>query len=165
MDNEQNKIPFIITFLRRFGGTFSATIITVTITGMLLARYNVNVGGAFNLFSLGGNGIAYKTILQLAASSALLAFFSVVLFGEWFFPTLRFAWRIFLYLLIVLIIASLFVIIFKWFSIDDIMAWLSFVFLTIACFAASFGLTMLKIKHERKKYGRLLAEYKARRSR
>ena len=162
MDNEQNKTPFLITLLHRFGGAFSATIITLTITGMLLARYDINIGETFNLFSLGGNGLAYGTILQFAVFSALMAFFSVLVFGEWFLPKLRFVRRIFIYLLIVLATASLFVIMFKWFPIDDTLAWLSFVLLTIAGFAASFSLTMLKVKQERKKYGKLLAEYKAR---
>jgi Na+/H+-dicarboxylate symporter len=54
------------------------------------------------------------------------------------------------------------VILFKWFPLGDIFAWLTFAALTIICFAISFGLTMLKIKRERETYGKLLADFKER---
>jgi magnesium-transporting ATPase (P-type) len=162
MDNEQNGTSFFIALLRRFGGAFSVTILVITITGILLARCDVNVRDTINLFASGGNGLAYEAILQLAAFSALIAFFSVLLFDEWFLPKLRFLRRAFVFMLLVIVTASIFVIIFKWFPTDDILAWLSFILLTVACFAVSFGLTMLKAKREGKKYGKLLAEYKAR---
>ena len=66
-----------------------------------------------------------------------------------------------LLLLATLLTFSVFAIVFKWFAIDDIGAWLGFVLSTIICFSISLVLTLLKFKMERKKYDRLLTNYKA----
>jgi magnesium-transporting ATPase (P-type) len=161
MDHEQNETPFLTQLFRRFCASFCAAIITITITGMILSSSDNPINVTSTLFSF-GFGLMYGTILQLAAFSIIIAFFSVLLFEERFFSKLRFAVRTSIFMIVVLGTASLFVIVFKWFPLDDIFAWLTFASLTIICFAISFGLTMLKLKREREKYGKLLADFKAR---
>jgi magnesium-transporting ATPase (P-type) len=159
MDNEQYKKTFIAMLLHRFCSIFSVTIITISITGIIIARYDMqNAGGLFSLES----AMMYGTVLQLAAFSAIAAFFSIILFEEQYFPKLRFFARIFFFMIATLVSASFFVIFFQWFPLNDIIGWLTFAALTIAGFAVSFGLTTLKIKRERKRYGELLADFKAR---
>jgi magnesium-transporting ATPase (P-type) len=162
MDHEVKRSPFITLLLQRFCINFSVIMMTITVAGMLISRFGVNNQNTDSLFSFDGNGLSYGTILQFAAFSAIVALFSVLLFDERFSSKLRFISRIFFFMLVIMITASFFVIVFNWFPLDDVFAWLSFAALTIICFAISFGLTMLKIKRERETYGKLLADFKAR---
>jgi hypothetical protein len=161
MDHEQIETPFLTQLFRRFCASFCAAIIVITITGMILSGSDNRINDASTLFSL-GFGLTYGTILQLAVFSLIIALFSVLLFEERFFSKLRFVTRTFSFMIVVLGTASLFVILFKWFPLGDIVACLTFASLTIICFAISFGLTMLKIKRERETYGKLLVDFKAR---
>jgi hypothetical protein len=55
--------------------------------------------------------------------------------------------------------------VFAWIVVDDIRGWIGLVLSTVICFSISIGLTLLKFKLERKKYDKLLANYKARKNR
>jgi magnesium-transporting ATPase (P-type) len=162
--DEEKKIPSLITeLLRRFGIIFLLTILAVSFAGMLVGRYDSEAGKESALFALSG-GLTYNVIFQIAGFSLIMAIFSVLLFSEHFQIKIRFFLRGLLLLLVTLITTSIFAVIFKWFSPYNIQSLLGFVLCTVMCFVISFFLTFLKLKLERKKYDKLLAEYKIRRS-
>jgi len=161
MIEKQSITAFFIGLVRGFGVIFSASIIAISIAGMLLGLYGQDMRGTSSLFMF-NNGLQYSTIMQLAGFSLVMAFFSVLLFSEHIQIKIRFLLRGFLLLLVTLITASIFAVVFNWFPQNNIKSWIGFALCTIFCFAVSFVLTLLKLKLEGKKYAKLLAGYKAR---
>ena len=164
MDKERDGAPLSTELARYFGTFFTMAILAISLVGLLLARYAPDVQDISTMFASGGFGLSYSVILQIAGFSFILAAFAVLVITERFITIMRFWLRILLLFLSTLITFSIFAVVFKWFPIEDPHAWLGFVLSTFICFAISLGLSMLKVKLEGKKYDRLLAKYKARRS-
>ena len=162
MYEERNEYPLISEILRYFGTIFSLAILVISLAVWQVTRYFPDVQNVSTLFVSGGIGLSFGTIMQIAGFSIILAFFSVLLFSERLIKKMRFLYRTFLFLLAILLTFSVFAIVFKWFAVDDIGAWIGFVLSTIFCFSISIGLTLLKFKLERNKYNKLLANYKER---
>ena len=162
MYEERNEYPVISEILRYFGTIFSLAILVISLVVWQVTLYFPDVQNVSTLFVSGGIGLSFGTIMQIAGFSIILAFFSVLLFSERFIKKMRFLYRTFLFLLAILLTFSVFAIVFKWFAVDDIGAWIGFVLSTIFCFSISIGLTLLKFKLEKKKYNKLLANYKER---
>jgi hypothetical protein len=161
MIEKKYRTALAIEFVRRFTVVFSLSIIAITIAGMLIMFYGQDMRGLSTLFML-NSGLQYNTILQVAGFSLIISFFSVLLFSEHIQTKINFLFRGLLLLFITLITTSVFAIIFNWFPHNNIQGWISFALCTIACFAVSFTLTLLKLKLEGKKYAKLLAGYKKR---
>jgi len=161
MIEKQYKNAFLIYLIRRFGIIFSLTIIAMSVAGMLVGLNAQDMSEVSTLFAF-NSGLMYSTIMQIAGFSLIMAFFTVLLFSEHIQIKIRFLFRGFLLLIVTLITASIFAVIFKWFPINNIKDWIGFVLCTIVCFIISFILTLLKLKLEGKKYTKLLEDYKAR---
>ena len=161
MIEKKYRVALVIEFARRFTVIFSLSIIAITIAGILITLYGQDMRELSTLFLL-NNGLQYNTILQVTGFSLIISIFSVLLFSEHIQTKINFLLRGFLLLLTTLITTSIFAIIFNWFPQDNIQGWIGFVLCTIACFAVSFTLTLLKLKFEGKKYAKLLADYKKR---
>jgi len=162
MNEELNEAPFFTQLLRNTGATFTLTVITISIAGMVFARLNPNLREVCSLFALAPFGLAYNAVLQIAGLSIIIAAISAFLFSERFFYKMRFFWRINLLLLMVMIVVSLFAVIFKWFPMNEPVVWLQFFISTFIFSLISIGLSLAKLKLEGKKYNRLLESYKAR---
>ena len=161
MYEEKNEFSLMSEILRYFKTIFTFAILALSIIISQVTRYFPDVQNVSTLFNSGGIGLSFGTILQVAGFSIILAIFSVLLISERFIKKMRFLYRVVLLLLATLLTFSVFSIVFKWFAIDNIGAWLGLVLSTIICFSISLVLTLLKFKMERKKYDRLLANYKA----
>jgi magnesium-transporting ATPase (P-type) len=161
MDKEQNRVSFIIQLLSSFATIFTVVFITLSLIIMLLTRYVPDMQNTSSLFVSGSIGLTFHFIFQIAGFSLILSIIKVLLFNEDFFPKMRFFWRSFILLLLTLITFSIFAIIFNWLPVNDPMAWLGFIVSSVVCFSIAFGLVLLKLKLEGKKYGKLLANYKA----
>jgi len=162
MNEEMKETPFFTQFLRSTGTIFTSTVLTISIAGMIFARFDPGLRETSSLFALTPIGITYNTILQIFMGSVILAAVSAFLFSERFLYKMKFLLRTVIFLLMVLILFSLFSIIFKWFSVNDPMGWLGFFVSILVCFLISIGLTLVKQKLEGKKYNKLLESYKAR---
>jgi len=162
MNEELEGVSFFTDLLRNIGIIFTLSVIAISIAGIILIRYDPDLREAYSLFALAPLGLTYNTILQIAGGSIILAVVSTFLFSEHFFYKMRFLLRIIIFLLMTLIIFSLFAIIFKWFPVNDPVVWIRFFISTFACFFISIGLTLVKQKLEGKKYNKLLDSYKGR---
>jgi hypothetical protein len=163
MGEEKKSVSLVTELLRRFGIVFSLTILAISVAGIFVGRYDATAGEEYAFFALDG-GLLYTVILQIAGFALVMATFSVLLFSEHFQTKIRFFLRGFLLLLATLVTTSVFAVFFKWFSPYSIQSWIGSVLCTVICFAICFALTALKLKLEGKKYGKLLAEYKIRKS-
>jgi len=161
MNDERNEVPLFSELLRSFGTIYTMSILAISFVVLIVIRYTPDVQNVSSLFASGGIGLSFGTIFQLAGFSLILSFFKVLLFSESFFVKMRFLWRTFFLLLATLIVFSVFSIIFNWFPVNDSRSWIGFIVSTLICFSVGFGLTLLKLTLEGKKYNRLLAKYKA----
>ena len=161
MDNEMDRMPLIVELLRTFATIFTMTVLAMTLAGMLLANYSHDAQEVAALFVFGA-GLSYNAIFQIAGFALISAVFSIFLISERFTKKLGVLYRRLFLLLATLLTASVFSVIFKWFPLNNIQAWIIFILLFIAGFSVGLALTLLKLKLEKKKYSKLLANYKAR---
>jgi len=162
MNEELKEAPFLTQLLRNTGATFTLTIITISVAGMIFARIEPNLPEVCSLFALAPLGLTYNAVLQIAGVSIIIAVISTFLFSERFLYKMRFFWRINLLLLMVMIVVSLFAVIFKWFPMNQPVVWFQFFISTFVFSLISIGLSLFKLKLEGKKYNKLLESYKAR---
>jgi hypothetical protein len=132
----------------------------MVLAGLLVYRYVPEINGMSTLFALKEMGLSYSSILQLAGLSFILAFFSVLLYSEYFLAKIRFLLRFFLFFLTAFFTISVFAIIFKWFPVGNLIAWIGYILSSIVCFVIGSGITYIKFKLENKKYNRLLTNFK-----
>jgi hypothetical protein len=163
MDYKQKITLIIVKFLRNFANIFTMTFLGMTIAGMLVSRLDPVAQEISTIFALGRVGLPYNSILQITALSFILALCSLLLFSERLNLKMRFLTRFTLLLLVTFLATSIFVIIFKWFPVNNLLAWLLFALSFIACNVIVVPLTLLYLKKEGEKYNNMLANYKARR--
>ena len=161
MNEEQNKTPFIVELLRAFTLIFTPAILVMSVVVMLVIRYAPDPEKMSSLYSLEA-GLSFSSILQIALMSLFFAVFSVLFISERFFPAVRFLYRILFFFLAALLAVSVLAIIFKWIPVYSPQAWIIFISFFVICFIISTGFTLLWLRREKKRYGRLLADYKAR---
>jgi len=162
MYKEQNETPFIVELSRHFATIFTMSVLAIVFAGLLIARYAPETQDVSALFALKGMGLPYSVILQIAGMAFMLAVFCVLITSDRFLVKMRFLLRFFLFLLATFFTASIFAIIFKWFPVDNALAWIGYVLSSIICFAVASGITFFRFKLEDKKYNRLLTNFKAR---
>ena len=162
MNEELKDVSFFTQLLRNTAAIFTFFVLVISVVCMVLVRFYPILRETCSLFALGPLGLACNTILQIAGCSIILAVIATFLFSEHFFYKMRFLLRTVIFLLMTLIICSLFSIIFKWFPVYAPAAWLQFFISAFICFFISIGLTIVKYKLEGKKYNKLLESYKAR---
>ena len=162
MDEEFERVPFFTQILRNTAAIFTLTVLVISVAGMILTRFDPDLRETSSLFALAPLGLTYNIILQIAGGSVILAIISTFLFSEQFFYEMRFLPRIVIFLLMTLIVFTLFAVIFKWLPLNEPMSWLGFFVSTLVCFFISIGSTLVKLRLEGKKYSKLLESYKAR---
>jgi hypothetical protein len=164
MDEEHERKPLSTELLNRFATTFTMIILVMTLTGILIS-YNVpDAQEVSTLFALGRAGLPYNSILQLIGLAFILAVFTVLLFSERFNIKMRFISRFVLLMLSALIATSIFGVVFKWFPANDPLAWIGLVLSFVVCSVITSAFTLLYQRLVGKKYNKLLADYKARRT-
>ncbi len=163
MDKELGEVSFFTRFTRNIFTIFSLSVFAISAAGMTAARFAPNTQETSSI-AFAPSGLTYSTIMQLACFSIIMAAVSAFLFSEYLIDKLRFLWRIFILFIAALVVFYLFALIFNWFNINEPLILLVFFLSTLICFSISIGLTMLKLKIERKKYSKLLENYKVRKN-
>ncbi|GHU60047.1 hypothetical protein FACS189444_6550 [Spirochaetia bacterium] len=162
MDKEQHEVSLFAKFLHNTGTIFTLSLLVITFINLLFSHIDKNIKEISSLFALVQYGLAYSTILQITGFSVVLAGLATFLFSEHFFKKILFLRRTALFFIATLFVLSGFSVIFKWFPVNDPLAWLGFIVSTLICFSASIGLTLVKLRLEGIKYSKLLEEYKLR---
>ena len=162
MESKQNRMSPIIESLQRFAAIFSQVVLIFSVAGILLAQYAPQVLPYSTLFDPDGRGLPYNSVLQLAVCSIIIAIFSVILYSEYVQAKVRFLFRSILLFLGILVITSIFAVIYKWYPFRNIQSWLKFAMYFTASFAVMHIFITVKLKLEWIKYNRLLKNYKAR---
>jgi len=166
MDEERIEDSMLTWFLRTFARIFTLSILSMSIMGLLVSRSrfaDIQENLGFGIFDDNITGLPFGSIIQMAGISLILSFACVLLFSEFFFTRMQFIIRIFLLYISVILVCSVFAIIFRWFPAGNFMAWIAFLLASFVFFSLATAFSYLKNWMESKKYERLLANYKARR--
>ena len=119
------------------------------------------VQGMSTILALGNTGLSYNSILQIVLHALIMAIISKILFSRYFESKIRFLWRSFFLFLSVLFTTSIFIVVFQWFPIDNVYAWISFILSFIIWFTIVIALTFLALKIKDKKYNQLLKDIRS----
>lgn len=154
---EDNKTVF-----NYIGQVFTTFGITILIFVAMAAVIGEDAEGYGTLFDLGKRGLSLATILELFAVSIIITILGDLLFTDkWIKSMSIFARNTVFYVSVSLMIA-LFVVIFKWFPVEDFKAWLGFFISFSICSAIGVIVSRLKEKAEDRKMNKALEQYNKR---
>ena len=154
-DMEENKTLF--DYISKVFAVFGVVILIHVLIGTLVGQ---DAGEVSTLFSLGSEGLAMNTILQLFALSVIVILLQSVLLTDKFIKTMPIVVRIILMFVSVTCAIVVFVLAFNWFPVNDIGAWIGFFVSFAVCSAAGVVFTRLKEQAENKKMDEALEKLK-----
>ena len=152
---EDNKTLF--DYISRVFAVFGVVILIHVLIGSLVGQ---DAGEVSTLFSLGSEGLAMSTILQLFALSVIVIVLQSLLLTDKFIKNMSIVVRIILMFVSVTCAIVAFVLAFKWFPVNDVKAWIGFFVSFAVCSLAGVIFTRLKEKAENKKMDEALEKYK-----
>lgn len=147
----------IVEFVTQVFLTFAAAIFAISIVGWFVGDMEKGSGG---LFSLGGDGLSYKAMLQIFIFSLSTGGLRILLLSDLIFKKMMLLWKMVLMFLLSFLSATICSVLFHWFPIENWQAWVSFIISITVCFVIGVLTMIIKIKLEDRKYDKLLSAYK-----
>lgn len=108
------------------------------------------------LFALGKEGLTLGTLVQLFLFCVLLSGLRFLFLTDTVIKNLRIVCRSICFVVATVLVIILFVMLFSWFPINDLKAWIGFFTGYAVCTTAGILITLLKEKAENKKMEQLL---------
>ena len=136
---------------------FGVVILVHVIIGMIVGEGASEVS---TLFSLGSEGLAMNTILQLFALSVIVIILQTVFLTDMIIRSLSIVLRIIMMFVSVTCAIVVFVLAFKWFPVDEIFAWVGFFVSFAICSLVSALYSRLREKTENRKMDEALEKIK-----
>ncbi|MCL2421834.1 MAG: hypothetical protein FWD03_08255 [Defluviitaleaceae bacterium] len=140
--------------------TFTFTIIASAISGWMMWHFAPEYL-EFPIYNLGRDGLSYEGIAQFFAFSVIVSVMSVLLTEDILLKKVMLLWRCVLLLFLILVTCGLFVVIFRWFPLDNREAWIGLVTTLSGFFVLGFTPMIVKTWLEDRRYGKLLSDYKS----
>lgn len=136
---------------------FGVVILVHVIIGMIVGEGASKVS---TLFSLGSEGLAMNTILQLFALSVIVIILQTIFLTDMIIKSMSIVLRIVLMFVSVTCATVVFVLAFKWFPVDEILAWVGFFVSFAICSLVSVLYSRLREKTENRKMDEALEKIK-----
>ena len=152
---EQNKTIF--SYIGQFFATYGA-IVTIFIVFTYIVGENAKNVSA--LYSLGSQGLSLATLVQLLALAGVITLAQVAFLTDCWIKSMNMIIRNVLFFAAICIGIGIFAAVFKWFPINNIMAWVSFAISFTICTAISVFISKLQENAENKKMEQALAKIK-----
>lgn len=108
------------------------------------------------------HGLTFSIIFQYYLFSIISSFIISYVISEDHLVHYSYLQRIAFVVLTIFFVAIVFIFIFEWMPIDDVQAWVSFIFMYLFSFISCFVVFYLLFRNEEKKYMVLLDEYRER---
>jgi hypothetical protein len=157
MDNKKNIVYTLFQYITSIFGT---SLIVMSITGWALINSSHELAEPL---IFGSEGLSYQSIFQIFTWSCILATLITILTGDIFFKKIMYLWRSVVLFLLGATTTIIYAIVFRWFPLDDWMAWTGFLVFFTAGFCISLTIMLVLTKRSDKRYEKLLSEYKAKR--
>jgi len=112
-------------------------------------------------FLLSSEGIPYPGIIQILLMSNVIGGINLLIFSDLIFKKLMLMWRTVIFVLLTFVSVIAIAVIFRWFPVDMLEAWLGFLGFFILSSIISVSVMLIATKLADKKYGKLLSDYKS----
>lgn len=153
MENNRNKYNFITQVLILFAFDVLFLLMVAAIAGNKAKEVST-------MFQLGSKGLALSTLLQFLLNAIIAISLKTIFFSDKLIKNMMALWRSVFLLASVLASTILFIIIFHWFQISNLFAWISFIICFAGCFTLCSLYMIIKNKLDNRKYNKLLSSYK-----
>lgn len=150
---------FILTILRKTIMPFTVSIMFLTVSGYFFGD------SMFQISTLCiENGISYMAIFQLLSLSMIIGLINTLFDSTYFLRKILFLYKNILRIIIVVLMTILYIIIFDWFPLNNIHAWIGFVIAFGVCLTASFSISLYIAHKQDQEYQVLLKQYQKKHS-
>ena len=153
MEEKKTIFSYISQMFATFGIIMLIFVIFALIIGNPAKEYS-------SLFALGSEGFAIGTILQLLSLSAIITFLQDIFLTDGVIKTMPMIARNICFFALTTAVCAGYIVIFKWFPLNDILAWVGFIVSFAVCSALAVGISKLKEKAEDKKMEKALEKYR-----
>lgn len=152
-----NENKTVFNYILQIFGTYGIIVVIFVVLSLVLPE---EVGEVSSLFALGKNGITNATLLQLLLLAVLISVSRIIFLTDRVFSKMTIILRNILFFLTVLVMITLFVVIFKWFPIADMKAWIGFLVSYIICTSIGVFISRWAEKQENIKMEAALKKYR-----
>lgn len=155
MDEKKTVFDYIIQTMAIFG---------IIVVIFMVYNYFIGDGAAehSSLFVLGKAGLSTATLIQLLVLAVILNVTRTLFLSDRWIKNMPIFLRFVLSIATIMIVIIIMVIIFKWFPIDDPMAWIGFALSFIISMIISVWITRLKERMENEKMQEALNRFNSR---
>ncbi|MCL2392678.1 MAG: DUF3021 family protein [Oscillospiraceae bacterium] len=140
--------------------SFLGTIAGVSIVGWFYGDTIAAEHGG--LLRLGREGLAYESIAQLFLFSVIIGTLTAIFMTDYLFKKIMLLWRCVITVILGVTALIVFVIVFRWFPLDEITGWVVMLTSFVGIFGATTAIAVIVTKREDKKLERQLLDYKLR---
>lgn len=151
----------IFSYIGQVFTIFGITTLILCVFSLLFGDVGKDVS---TIFKLGTNGLASETLFEFLGVSILITVLRFVFFTDVIIKRMAISLRTASMIICVIGVISLCVWMFKWFEIDNMIAWIMFFISFGVCFAVSFVVASIKERIENKNMNdallRLKEDYK-----
>ena len=152
---EDNKTIF--NYIGQVFATYGMILFIFIIFGIMIGD---NASGYSSLFELGNQGFSIATLLQLFILAVIISVTQIAFLTYKLIKNLSIFFRNVLFFGTIVITFVTFAILFEWFPIDDVKAWIGFVLSFVVCTAISVTISRLEEQAENKKMEQALNKIK-----
>lgn len=152
---EENKSIF--DYISKVFTVYGVVILIHVIIGLIVGE---DASEMSTLFSLGSEGLAMSTLLQLFALSVIVIVLQTLFLTDKLIKNMPIVLRVIGMFVSVTCAIIVFVIVCKWFPVDEGMAWVGFFISFAICSMAGILFSRLREKAENKKMDDALKKYK-----
>ncbi|MDR1655192.1 MAG: hypothetical protein LBR96_04270 [Treponema sp.] len=159
MDEKKSGGSLIGVYASLVMTIFTFSIIFIAAAGIITGELAPEIPIALSLLGSDGEGIPFRSVLQIGLLSIIISALYVLLLSDRFIKNWAFLWRMILFHASTISTISIFWLIFEWGPwIKTILGLLIF----YACCICAGSLIIIKIRLDDKKYNKLLSSYKER---
>ena len=147
----------IFDYIKQLFTTYGIMVVIFIVTNHLVGN---EARVLSTLFALGSVGLSTVTLLQLFLLALIITIAQNIFLSDILIKNMALIVRNILFFVTVMVVSTLFIILFSWFPIGDPRAWIGFIVCFAICTAVSAGIMRLEENAENKKMQEALNKFK-----
>ncbi len=153
---EEKKSVF--AYISKIFATYGVIVAIFILFSLLIGE---GTGDYSPLFRLGRAGLTLETLLELLLLAAVVTLVQVLFFTDRWIKNMPILRRNVLFFLTVLAAIVLLIVLFKWFPLSDVTAWIGFLLSFVPCMVAGILIFRLRERAENKRMQNALEKFKS----
>lgn len=153
----EKTIEFFVQIMRKTAIPFMICSVFLNVVGYFAGNEIMKVSSLYHQ-----QGITFEGIFQLFLLSLFVGFLNTIFDTKTFMRNILPLYKNILRIVLVLVVTTCFAWYFRWFAMDSIYAWISFIIAFTICIIISVSLSLYLTHKKNKEYELLLKKYKER---